>query len=763
MDDHTKEALGPALSEALEKKGYAELTPVQLAVLEDGVTERDVRMTSQTGSGKTVAIGLLLRHLVAAALAHESPKSAAGRPTALVITPTRELARQVESELRWLFAAMAVRVAVVTGGSSYGLERRALGSDPTIVVGTPGRLVDHLDRGSIDPAGLLAIVIDEADRMLDLGFREDLEKIIGRAPAGRRTHLVSATFPRDVAALANRVQTEPLHVEGTRLGDANLDIEHLLHLVPAHERFAGLVNLLLSDHDGRSIVFARTRAEVSDLSEELRRANFRVAALSGDMEQRERNRALAAFKQGELNVLVATDVAARGLDVAAVDRVVHYSPPTEPDAYTHRSGRTGRAGRRGTSHVLVAPRELLRVRRVLSEAKVTSRVEPLEAREVIEARLRESFVAELTAEGADEAMDPRLGALAKRLAEVPNVEPVLRRLLMRGDFARLPAPRDVTPVDAPVPRERESRRRLPSANDERGPRPAAGDWVPFRVTWGSVHGADPRRLLAMVCRRGGIQSRSVGAIRIGPTWSTVDVARSVAAEFSSAAAEPDPRDRRVTIAADRGPSPERGPRSTSRHEGPRHEGPRHEGPRPEGPRRDAPPGPRGPRFDAPRGDGPRRDGPRQDGPRRDGPARGGPSREDPRRDRPAHEAPHRDSPPREDTRGHDAAARERPRREGPRPAYNERPAPRADAASSGARPRDAVKAERPSRRSLPEAPPRDEGARPPRRDVVPRDRRDAPPAGPAPRDSGGRAPPRRPAQGGASRFSKKPKAGRGPR
>ena len=345
--------LRQAFASALEKKGFSSLTSVQQAVLDPALEGRDLRITSQTGSGKTVALGLVVADIVTSMATHA--KGGVAKPRVIVVAPTRELAKQVEEELAWLYAAVGVTVTSVTGGASIRDERRALAAGPAVVVGTPGRLLDHLERGSIDASGVGAIVLDEADRMLDLGFREDLLAILDHAPRGRRTHLVSATFPREVCALADRVQNDPAHVEGTKLGTANTDIEHVIHLVDSRQRLDAIINLLLATPEAQTLVFARTRADVAHLTRELEHAGFSVSSLSGEMEQPARNRALLAFKRGSLHALVATDVAARGIDVQDIARVIHAEPPGDADAYTHRSGRTGRAGRKGTSPILVTP------------------------------------------------------------------------------------------------------------------------------------------------------------------------------------------------------------------------------------------------------------------------------------------------------------------------------------------------------------------------------------------------------------------------
>jgi len=605
MAETDLEALvGSQLAGAITKKGYTALTAVQEAVLDPALAGRDLRISSQTGSGKTVAIGLTVREIVGGESA-SSPKGAA-RPRALVVAPTRELAKQVEVELSWLYASMRINVASVTGGGNFRDERRALGSNPGIVVGTPGRLLDHLTRGSIDGTNLGAVVLDEADRMLDLGFRDDLEAILKFAPDGHRTHLVSATFPREVMALANRVQNDPARIEGTPIGAANTDIEHLVHLVLPHERLDAIVNLLLETPGATTLIFARTRADVGELTHLLGEAGFEVDALSGEMEQRERNKALAAFKRGALDALVATDVAARGIDVQDVTRVLHAEPPMDPDSYTHRSGRTGRAGRKGKSSVLVTPPALNRVSGLLKRAGVRWRIDAVPTAQTIEAAREERLIAALTTvappeDPAEEPAETPVGppeaddkswALAKRIVEMGEGTRALARMIARtrasgpearsitvinpqgqaarkkpweerndrgdrggtegrpfADHRTFGEPRGLRPERAQSDHESE---RMPrrEPGPPRTPRDAAtdaGSWVQFRISWGQIHGADARRLLAMACRRGGIRGNDVGAIKVARTFSTIDVSASAAEVFERATREPDPRDPRVKI------------------------------------------------------------------------------------------------------------------------------------------------------------------------------------------------------------------------
>jgi ATP-dependent RNA helicase DeaD len=550
--------LGPDLTKALVQKGFETLTAVQTAVLDPALSGRDLRITSQTGSGKTVAVGFALRLFVAQGAPVQDRERGVGgslaHPRALVVAPTRELAKQVEEELSWLYAPLGARVVSVTGGASVRDERRALAGRPVVVVGTPGRLLDHLQRGAIDGTMVGAVVLDEADRLLDMGFREDLEAILAFVPKGRRTHLVSATFPREVKALADATQQDPVHVEGTRLGAANVDIDHVVHLIEPRQRVDALVNLLLANPDEQMLVFARTRADVAGVAHQLKDAGFPASPLSGEMDQPARNRALAAFKSGQLRVLVATDVAARGIDVQDIARVVHVEPPTDTDSYTHRSGRTGRAGRKGTSSVLASQAELPRTRYLLKRAGVAHRLEAIPSAESIRASADERTAVALTKDDEADVAGPdeRMWALAERIVAAGNVTRTVARLLVNARYAGPTEPRAVRALEPRAPRADEGVRRGERTERGRryergGPRNPSESWVPFRVSWGREKLADPRRLLAMVCRRGQIRGSDVGSIRVDQAHSIVHVSSDVAEAFARATAAPDPREPGVLI------------------------------------------------------------------------------------------------------------------------------------------------------------------------------------------------------------------------
>jgi ATP-dependent RNA helicase DeaD len=413
-------------------------------------------------------------------------------------------------------------------------------------------MLDHLNRGSIDASEVAAVVLDEADRMLDLGFREELEAILGKTPKDRSTHLVSATFPREVETLANSVQRNPARVEGTRLGVANVDIDHVMHVLEPRQRLDAVINLLLASPEAQTLIFARTRADVGDVAERLSEAGFAVTALSGEMDQRERDRALTAFRRGDQRVLVATDVAARGIDVQDITLVIHLDPPTDADSYTHRSGRTGRAGRKGRSVLLVSPAAVGKTTMLLKRVKVTARTEQVPSAEQIRAGADQKFFDILTRDEEPEGgVSERQKELAERLSARDDSARTISRLLAMARFSGPTEPREIRRVDrslerkgprdrddrAPAarapnrdrpefkPRERADRDRSDSgpSTPYRGAQRQGGDWVSFRITWGGEDGADARKLLAMACRWGEIRGSDVGAIEIERDYSRLSV------------------------------------------------------------------------------------------------------------------------------------------------------------------------------------------------------------------------------------------------
>src|SRR5436190_15998649 len=345
-----KSQLHPALAQALDARGYDALTPVQAAVVAPEAEGRDLIVSAKTGSGKTVAFGLAFSGQLI-----EGDRTPWGRtPLGLVIAPTRELALQVSKELEWLYATAGARVVTCVGGMDPMKERRALAGGAHIVVGTPGRLRDHLERGALDLSFLRVAVLDEADEMLDMGFREELEEILDATPQERRTLLFSATMPRPIVALAKRYQQNALRIETLGDNQGHQDIAYQAAAVSPTDVEHAVVNLLRFHEAETAILFCATREAVRRLHASLTERGFDAVALSGEHSQNERNHALQALRDNRARVCVATDVAARGIALPSVSLVVHVEPPRDAEVLQHRSGRTGRAGRKGTA-VLIVP------------------------------------------------------------------------------------------------------------------------------------------------------------------------------------------------------------------------------------------------------------------------------------------------------------------------------------------------------------------------------------------------------------------------
>lgn len=332
---------------ALAGRGFETPTAVQAESIPAGLAGRDLLVQSRTGSGKTLAFGLPILQLL-------DPRKG---PQALILTPTRELAQQVAAELRSVQPGLALSLLV--GGMPYGPQERALRAGSPVVVGTPGRVIDHLDRKNLDLSGATMLVLDECDEMLNMGFLEDVERILKDAPERRQTYLFSATLPQPIAALAKRFLRDPVPLrlsEGASAA-AHADIAHTASRVLPGFRAKALANILLHDAPKAALIFTRTKAESETLAGELRDAGLSADFLNGDLAQSARNRILQAFKAGRIPFLVATDVAARGLDVEGLALVIHMGIPTQMEGYIHRSGRTGRAGAKGISLALVDPKE----------------------------------------------------------------------------------------------------------------------------------------------------------------------------------------------------------------------------------------------------------------------------------------------------------------------------------------------------------------------------------------------------------------------
>ena len=452
----------PPLARALAERNFDRLTQVQTAVLADEAAGRDLLVSAQTGSGKTVAYGLAIaNNLLDGAERFER----AAAPLALIVAPTRELALQVHRELAWLYQYADARVVSCVGGMDPRREQRELAAGAHIVVGTPGRLCDHLRRGRLDVSELKAIVLDEADEMLDLGFREDMEFILEATPEDRRTLLFSATLPRGIVALAKEYQQSAFRVEVAGDEGGHADIEYRAIRIAAGDVEHAVVNILRFYESPSALVFCNTREAVRHLQATLLERGFSVVALSGELTQNERTQALQALRDGRARVCVATDVAARGIDLPNLDLVIHADIPNDPEVMQHRSGRTGRAGRKGVSIILVPPARKRRAEVLLNLAGIDAvwgtAPQPDEIRKLDQERmLKDALFAEET---TPEDLVLAQALLAERSAE--DIAAALARLYR----ARLPSPEDIIDPGQSSGRSREDRGR------EREGRPPRGD------------------------------------------------------------------------------------------------------------------------------------------------------------------------------------------------------------------------------------------------------------------------------------------------
>ena len=519
----------PALDRALSERGYAEPTPVQSAVLE-AEQGRDLLVSAQTGSGKTVAFGLAL----APTLLGEAEKFAEfGAPVALVIAPTRELALQVSNELQWLYAQTGARIVSCVGGMDPKVERQALNRGCHIVVGTPGRLRDHLERGSLDLTTLQAVVLDEADEMLDMGFHEDLTFILETAPAERRTLMFSATLARDIVQLAKTYQKDALRIDTVAGNKSHADIEYKAIRVAPNEVELAVVNVLRYFEAPGALVFANTRERVKHLTSSLRERGFSVVGLSGELTQSQRSEALQALRDGHARVCVATDVAARGLDLPDLGLVIHAEIPVNKAGLLHRSGRTGRAGKKGVSVLLVSYTRRRKVELMLQSASIKAEWSGPPSAEMILANDQARMLADpvLIAPVEDEAVL----ALGKQLLEKSTPEQIAAALI-RLYQQKLPAPEDVYDDDR-MKRQQETGKNdkgqadVPYTDFARG-----GDMVWYRINIGRDKNADPKWLMPTICRLGHVTKRDIGAIKIFERETKFEITQEMQAKFEAAVA-----------------------------------------------------------------------------------------------------------------------------------------------------------------------------------------------------------------------------------
>ncbi|QGM97623.1 DEAD/DEAH box helicase [Methylocystis parvus] len=556
---------GAPLARALSERDYTTPTAVQSAVLAHQ-SDSDILVSAQTGSGKTVAYGLAIAPTI---LGDREKLGAPGAPGALIIAPTRELALQVERELQWLYHYAEARIVACVGGMDARLERRKLSEGAHIVVGTPGRLRDHIERGGLVPQKLKAVVLDEADEMLDLGFREDLEFILDATPPERRTLLFSATMPKGIAALARRYQRDARRIDVAGGERGHADIDYRAIRVAPNEIEHATVNLLRYFDAQTAIVFCNTRESVRHLHATLVERGFAAVLLSGELSQHERNHSMQALRDGRAGVCVATDVAARGIDLPNLGLVIHADLPHDAEALQHRSGRTGRAGRKGVSALLVPAMRARRTERLLAEAGVEALWSgPPLAEEIRKLDQQRMLQDPLLLEPPSED-DLALGRIVLAERQPEEIAAALVRLYR----SRLPAIEDV----ADPGETREFRPRRESARSERavrepGKAPRAmslsGAAVWFRLDIGRSKNADPKWLLPMLCRKANITRDDIGTIRIFDQDTRVQIAESAADDFAANMRRPGGDNIRVERLAGEGAFGTKGPRARDRNDRP---------------------------------------------------------------------------------------------------------------------------------------------------------------------------------------------------
>lgn len=557
----------PALARALLAKDYHEPTPVQAAVLADTLLERDLLVSAQTGSGKTVAYGLAMATTL---LGDAERFERAAAPLALIIAPTRELALQVHRELEWLYGETGAQVISCVGGMDARREQRALSYGCHIVVGTPGRLRDHLERGNLDPTSLRVVVLDEADEMLDLGFREDLQFILETTPATRRTLLFSATIAKDIAQLARQFQRDAARIDTIDRNEPHGDIEYRAYGIAPNDTEHAVVNVLRYYEVRAAMVFCSTRDGVRHLHSSLLERGFAAVALSGELSQNERSSALQALRDGRARVCVCTDVAARGLDLPDLGLVIHADLPVNRAGLLHRSGRTGRAGKKGICVILASYTRRRMAERLFVSAGVTVQWGTTPTADEIKVRDQERL---LTDPLLTEAVSEDDAVLAKALLAGRSAEDIAAALI-RLYRSRLPEPEDLfdgggrewptrgAKTDGPAPRVKVGDSREPRSFDTGQPM----TW--FRMSVGRQQNADPKWLIPLICRLGHVTKKDIGSIRIYDRDTKFEITQEVAARFQAAlTASPDEEIRIEATVVAKPSQPQERPSHTPAHTG----------------------------------------------------------------------------------------------------------------------------------------------------------------------------------------------------
>ena len=532
------------LVEGLTALGYEEPTPVQVAAIPPLLAGRDVLAQAATGTGKTAAFALPLLHRVTP----DAP--AATRITAMILVPTRELAMQVSEAVHRYGKVLGVHVLPIYGGAPMSAQIRSLRRGVDVVVATPGRALDHLRRGTLALSSLRVLVLDEADEMLDMGFADDLEAILAATPAEKQTALFSATLPPRIDAIVRSHLEDPVTVavdRAVRRGGTPADVRQVAYVVPRAQKMAALGRVLDIEHPVSAIVFCRTRLEVDELAETLTARGHRAEALHGGLAQEQRDRVMQRFRARKTDLLIATDVAARGLDVQHVSHVVNYDVPVAADAYVHRIGRTGRAGRAGVAITLAEPREHRMLRNIERVTKQRIEIVPVPTVDDLRARRREVARAALRDTILAGGLDPYRGVV-ESLAEEFDVMDVAAAAVKQADLHEDVADEaDIPALTVPPP---------PAARPEgpapaRGRRPRETDMVRLFIAGGRALRITPADLVGVIANQAGLSGKAIGAIHIAERHATVEVPRASADEVITALSATTIRGKRIKVERDR--------------------------------------------------------------------------------------------------------------------------------------------------------------------------------------------------------------------
>ena len=529
--------------EALNDLGYEKPSPIQAECIPHLLSGRDVLGMAQTGSGKTAAFSLPLLNNI-------DPDLRA--PQILVLAPTRELAVQVAEAMTEFSKHMrGVNVVALYGGQRYDVQLRALRQGPQIVVGTPGRLLDHLKRGTLDLSKLSGLVLDEADEMLRMGFIEDVETIMAQIPDGHQTALFSATMPEAIRRITKRFMKEPQEVRIQSSVTTRPDISQSYWSVYGMRKNEALVRFLEAEDFDAAIIFVRTKNATLEVAEALERSGYNSAALNGDMNQALREQTLERLKDGRLDILIATDVAARGLDVERISLVVNYDIPMDSESYVHRIGRTGRAGRAGRALLFVENRERRLLRNIERTMKLTIPEAELPNAELLGKRRLEKFAAKVQQQLESSDLDQYRALLSQiqptAEGEELDMETLAAALLKMAQGERTL----IVPPDAPMRPKREFRdrddrfERRGDRNDRgpRGDRPErggedrprrerreAGDMELYRIEVGRDDGVEVRHIVGAIANEGDISSRYIGNIKLFASHSTIELPKGMPGE-----------------------------------------------------------------------------------------------------------------------------------------------------------------------------------------------------------------------------------------